>query len=75
VPNAYHNGLGEMATFLSVFSKKVTACPIPLAGTGYKSFDYVPDLKIQKPTSTRNCINGSITCRVNAFVLYHLKTL
>ena len=33
--NADHNGLGEMATFLSVFSKKVTACPIPLAGFGY----------------------------------------
>jgi hypothetical protein len=36
--NACHNGLGEMATFLSVFSKKVTACPIPIAGTGYGSF-------------------------------------
>jgi hypothetical protein len=31
--NACHNGLGEMATFLSVFSKKVTACQIPLGGT------------------------------------------
>jgi len=32
--NAGHNGLGKMAAFLSVFSKKVTACPIPLAGPG-----------------------------------------
>jgi len=37
--NACHNGLGEMATFLSVFSKKVTACPIPLGGTGYALYD------------------------------------
>jgi hypothetical protein len=27
--------LGEMAAFLNVFSKKMTACPIPLAGSGY----------------------------------------
>ncbi|MFT5719184.1 MAG: hypothetical protein ACI9T7_003396, partial [Oleiphilaceae bacterium] len=34
-PNANHNGLGEMAAFLSVFSKKMTVCPIPIAGFGY----------------------------------------
>jgi len=33
--NANHNGLGEMAAFLSVFSKKMTVCPIPIAGFGY----------------------------------------
>jgi hypothetical protein len=34
MPNAYHNGLGELAAFLNVFSKKMTFCPIPFAGTG-----------------------------------------
>jgi hypothetical protein len=33
--NANHNGLAEMAAFLSVFSKKMTVCPIPIAGFGY----------------------------------------
>jgi hypothetical protein len=32
--NANHNGLGEMAAFLIVFSKKMTVCPIPLGGSG-----------------------------------------
>jgi len=31
--NACHNGLGEMAAFLRLFAKMVTACTSPLAGT------------------------------------------
>jgi hypothetical protein len=35
VPNACHNGLGEMAAFVRVFAQKVTAYPSPIAGTCY----------------------------------------
>jgi hypothetical protein len=37
-----------MATFLSVFSKKVTACSIPLAGPGYVSL-YITNFVNLKP--------------------------
>jgi hypothetical protein len=33
-PNAKHSGLVKLATFLSVFSKKVTALPSPTAAFG-----------------------------------------
>jgi hypothetical protein len=38
LPNACHNGLGEVAAFLRLFAKTVTVYPSPIDGTGYTIF-------------------------------------
>lgn len=42
--NACHNGLGEMAAFLRLFAKMVTAYPSPIAGTCYAFRNAASDL-------------------------------
>jgi hypothetical protein len=49
-----------MAAFLSVFSKKMTACPIPLGGTGYELSYIDATVAIFWPTNNKNIPKAEI---------------